>query len=346
MKIINAMFAKGLGGIEQAFIDYTNALKLAGHEVICITQPDAKVNLPLSEIEGIKHYKVSNAGQWDLFAKSILFILAKKHKADAIIAHGSRAIALLKWANSAHCPLIGVAHNYSSKKFRKISAAFTVTDDLKHNLENNTRLKSNMIFTIPNMISIPQNVEFVPARKKIIIGTAARHVKKKALDVLIKTAVKLRSEGVDFEIVIGGVGKETEKLQKMRDRLGLNEYVRFIGWVHNKEQFYSNIDIFALPSEHEPFGIVVLEAWAHKKPLVTTLSEGPKALVTDEVNALTCPIGDAEAMAEKLLQLINHPQKARELAENGYITVKENFNLNIVSQKLSTALEVIKNQVK
>jgi glycosyltransferase involved in cell wall biosynthesis len=347
MKIVNAMFAKGLGGIEQAFIDYTNALKLAGHEVICLTHPDAKINERLRQIDGIISYKIPNAGQWDIFAKIILFFIIKKHKAQAIIAHGNRAISLLKLSRNDKCPLIGVAHNYSYKKFRKLDAAFTVTADLKHHLENKTGIKSNKIFAIPNMITLPEKAPvFKPFQSPVVIGTAARHVKKKAIEVLIKAAERLKNAGLNFKLIIGGVGDETETLQALRDNLQLSDEISFIGWVNNKEKFYNQIDIFALPSAHEPFGIVVLEALARKIPLITTESEGPKEIVQNGYDALTCQINNPQAMADKILELVKTPNLAEKLTENGFKNITENYTVNIVSQKLTDALEVIKSDLK
>ena len=84
-------------------------------------------------------------------------------------------------------------------------------------------------------------------------------------------------------------------------------------------------DVFALPSRHEPFGIVVLEAWSAGKPVVASAVGGLRDLVSDGENGLLTPPGEPEALVEKLRGLLASAERrerlggaGRELARGSY----------------------------
>src|SRR5207302_3598545 len=70
---------------------------------------------------------------------------------------------------------------------------------------------------------------------------------------------------------------------------------------------YHGCDVFVLPSRHEPFGIVVLEAWSAGKPVVVSEVGGLRHLVTTGENGLLFPTGDASALSGSLEKLLRAP---------------------------------------
>ena len=76
-------------------------------------------------------------------------------------------------------------------------------------------------------------------------------------------------------------------------------------------------DICVLPSRWEPFGTVMLEAWAAGTPLVAAASQGPAALIEDGGNGLLVPIDDAPALAAAIGRLIADPALEARLIERG-----------------------------
>ena len=65
---------------------------------------------------------------------------------------------------------------------------------------------------------------------------------------------------------------------------GLAGCAGFPGWVDDKPAFFAGIDVFCLPSHHEPFGIVLIEAMAQAMPIVATDSEGPSEILRDGID--------------------------------------------------------------
>lgn len=382
------MFAKGLGGIEQAFVDYTQALLIQGYEVVCVVNKGAKIldklerviasekelayrakqsheikthnnseiatpiqvkaNALLSstgndENNNFKIIEISQLGKWDLWAKWKLNKLLAEIKPGAVIAHGNRPSSLFRFACKKNkIPLISVAHNYKIKPLLRSDYIFSITDDLK-NYIGGSRFPLNKVFVIPNMLKFSRQSSVVDCQFSSVptIGVMARFVKKKGVDVFLKACGALKDKGYKFNAVIGGTGEEQFALQELRDNLKLNDIVKFTGWVKDKNEFYNSIDIFCLPSHHEPFGIVILEAFFHKKPIVTTDSEGPSEICENRKDCIMVERGHAGKLAIALSELLDSPTLMNSIAEEGYKKLNNKYTLEKVAVELNKAVEVV-----
>ena len=112
-----------------------------------------------------------------------------------------------------------------------------------------------------------------------------------------------------------------------------------MGWVKDKDRFFADIDIFCLPSLHEPFGIIILEAMGHSLPIVATNTEGPHEILRDGQDGLICDKNSSTDLALKLAYLIGNQNKALEFARSAYLRLEENYAINVVALKL---VELIK----
>src|SRR6202034_4671627 len=102
---------------------------------------------------------------------------------------------------------------------------------------------------------------------------------------------------IPFKAVLAGEGEEEGALRDLAREKGLGEELRFAGWVTDKQAFFDSIDLFCLPSHHEPFGIVLLEAMAQGLPVVATASEGPSEILEAGEPGVLVPTNDAGALA-------------------------------------------------
>ncbi len=332
MRIINVMFGRNLGGIEQAFLDYCTALELAGHDVLNVAHSKAAI---IPHIKG-EFYHLRNFGQYDFFAILKLRKLIEKYQPDAIICHGNRAISLMSKAAKNICPVIGVAHNYNIKRLAKLDAAFTITKDLQD------RVMARKVFHIPNMVNVPQSIMLPQEHETpIVIGAMGRFVKKKGFDVFIHSIKKVTETTGNIKVLIAGEGEEKESLRQLTDELNLSHLIEFTGWIDDKEDFFTKLDMFVLPSLHEPFGIVLLEALSYARPVITTDSEGPMEICTHHQDALIVRKNDEDAMAKAITELIGDYELRHTLATNGYNMVTQNYAIQAISQKIDHALHYI-----
>ena len=103
----------------------------------------------------------------------------------------------------------------------------------------------------------------------------------------------------------------------------LKERIHLLGQVHEgtKQALLAECVALALPSRVDSFGIVLLEAWQHAKPVVAAAVGGPATLVVHEETGLLVPFDDSGALASALQRLFNEPGLAARMGASGRRTV-------------------------
>ena len=135
----------------------------------------------------------------------------------------------------------------------------------------------------------------------------------KAFDVLIRAAVSL--PGV--HILIAGEGPERPSLERLARDLGVAARVHLPGWSDDQAALLAGCDLLVCPSRHEPFGNVVIEAFAAARPVVATAVAGPLELVDPGRTGLLVPSDDPAALADAIRSVLRDPALAGALAAAG-----------------------------
>ncbi|MFO1242668.1 MAG: glycosyltransferase [Rickettsiales bacterium] len=339
MRIANIMLGKKLGGIERSSIDYALGQRHMGNDVYMISDPDAAINHELTQTN-IPFQVFTNMGPWDPFAPSKLRSLLKHYPVDCIIAHGSRAITFAAKAKG-DAKVIAVSHNYRfCSALAEADAIFAVTRDMVEKLIA-YGISEDKIIEVPNMITLDHGFIRRTWNQKPVIGTLGRFEKKKGFDLFIEALRLLRDREIPFQAVLGGAGEEETNLRHQVARHDLENFVSFPGWIEDPRAFLKTVDIFCLPSRHEPFGIVLLEAMAAKLPIVATDSEGPREILKNGESGILVPRNQPEALAGALQTMISQEDEAREMARHAYDTVKTRYSMEFVSQRIDLVLREV-----
>jgi len=129
-------------------------------------------------------------------------------------------------------------------------------------------------------------------------------------------------------LVIVGDGPERPSLEELASMLGLQEKVRFAGMVPYEQlpRFYAEADVFVLPSLHESYGRVIVEAMSFGRTVVATDTEGARDLIKDGETGFIVPVGDVQALADRISYLLCNPQVARRMGEAARQFVKRTQN--------------------
>ena len=128
---------------------------------------------------------------------------------------------------------------------------------------------------------------------------AARLAEQKGLEHLVRAVHLLVSRGLNsFELVIGGDGPDRQKLEDLVQTLGVSSYCRFLGGLNRAQvrERMQKCDVFVLSSLHETFGVVVGEAMACGKPVISTRCGGPEFFVNEE-NGVLVDVANPQALA-------------------------------------------------
>ena len=150
--------------------------------------------------------------------------------------------------------------------------------------------------------------------ESFVISTLCRLVHRKRLDLLIDAAAQLDHRNV--HVVIMGSGPCEEELQAQAGRLGVAGRVHLVGRVDDRQKaaYLACSDVFCLPSEHEGFGLVYLEAMSLETPVITTNVGGQNDIIRDGVDGYLIDVGQVEPLVERLRELINNPDQRRQMA--------------------------------
>ena len=106
----------------------------------------------------------------------------------------------------------------------------------------------------------------------------------------------------------------------MAQTLGLERIVRFTGFRRDVPEVMSALDLFVFPSHAEAFGLVLIEAMAMERPVVSTNCDGVLDIVVDGVTGLTVPPKDPVRLAAAIEQNACGRNAARSLREGGTAT--------------------------
>ncbi|HEU5046545.1 MAG TPA: glycosyltransferase family 4 protein [Rickettsiales bacterium] len=337
LRLVNVMLSTGHGGIEQALLDYSEAARLAGHDAYAVIHPEAEVTNGLVSL-AIHYQALSDWGAWDIFAARKLRKMLEVWQADICIAHGNRALSLARHMPKG-CRLVTVMHNYNIK-CANAEAILCPTNDLC-NFVQSQHIPKKRIFHVPNMVRVQAEYASHPRSTPPVIGAMGRFVEKKGFDVLIESLALLKKRDVAFRAVLAGDGEEEASLKALASARGVDNMISFPGWITQKQPFFEAIDLFCLPSRHEPFGIALLEAMTQGLPVIAADSEGPGEIITNGIDGMLVEKGDPAMLADCIEQLLADPAEAALLARNAYDTVKKKYDLPVASNKISAALETV-----
>jgi len=197
--------------------------------------------------------------------------------------------------------------------------------------ESNLLSKYKNLTTGQNLVS-----RFARNKDKKIILSVSHLIKTKGIDLNLKAISRLKEKYPTIHYLIIGEGKARKKLEKIVKNLNLQDKVEFLGQLpHNKVMEYMSIcDIFSLPSWKEGFGVVYIEAMAHKKPVIACEGEGPEDFIKDKKTGLLVKPKDVGSLAEAIDFLLSNPERAKEIGERAKKLVLENYTWERIAGRL------------
>lgn len=205
--------------------------------------------------------------------------------------------------------------NFFKSRLMLLGVSDAVRDDIRQQLP---KWPSSRIQTLYNRVDInslqKSQLDRLEARKKLnlpvdtrIIANVGRLHPDKDQATLIKAFAlakpKLEEKAI---LVVMGEGKLELELKALCSDLGIQTDVIFTGQVPEAKRYFKAFDLFVLSSDHEPFGMVLLEAMVAGLPVICS-NCGGGAEVVKGIGKLF-PLGDASALAEFILYEINQPR--------------------------------------
>lgn len=180
-------------------------------------------------------------------------------------------------------------------------------------------------------------------REKIIYYVG-RMTYEKGVSVLLNAAPKIISavgDSVKFIIIGGG---NTSHLQHQARSLGIWDKCYFTGFMSDADldKFQTIADCAVFPSLYEPFGIVALESFAARVPVVVSDTGGLPEVVQHDRSGIVTRANDPDSLAWGVLKVLNDPSHSQYLVNNAYQSLEERFNWeDLAKQTIAVYHQVI-----
>ena len=186
-----------------------------------------------------------------------------------------------------------------------------------------------------------------------LFGCISRIDPQKDQKLLLRAFCRLAREHPHAHLLISGPVTSPQyasTLEAISDESGLADRIHIQPPVEPESDdhaaLFASLDAFVLPSRHEPFGIVALEAWASRKPLVAAAVGGLRHFVKDQENGLSFPSGDEEALLSCLRKLIEDSSLGNKLAEAGNALVRQAYSWESVVARLENIYQIVEDSYK
>lgn len=330
MRILHVMAGRRSGGAETYSTDVMLSLHKAGIDQ-CVVMPRRAPRFHEMQEQGLRlapqvlDFPFRPVQRWRLAR------LIAAEKPDIVQCWMRRAASLLP---ALAVPTIGwFGGYYDPAHFRHCRDFVGVTRDIAaHMVKNGVPSQhAHFIPTFPDITDAPaidRASLTTPEGAPVLLALSRLHPKK-GLDTLLQ-ALKDVPGAYAW---LAGDGPLQDELQKLAHQLGVAERVRFLGWRTDRSALLRAADICVLPSRYEPFGTVILEAWAAHTPLVACRSAGPAAHIDHEQNGLLVDIDDAAGLAAALRRVIDDAPLRARMIEHGYQTYRATYTREAVTQR-------------
>ncbi len=259
-----------------------------------------------------------------------------------IAREGNNVVAVVG-EESPNALVANASLGLTKKAYRAADVVLANSSDMAAGLTKDLGLDPRKM----RMVNNPIDIDTIRSRlddtlpgapKRPFILTAGRLEYQKAHEVLIRAFAK---SGLwrSHALVILGKGSRLAELHVLAAKLGVGEYVRFIGFVANPYAWMARAELFVLSSRWEGFPTVAAEAMAAGTPLLLSDCEfGPREVIEPGVSGELVPVDDIDALSAKMSELIADPEKRAALAKAGAERVKY-FDINVMVEAYGTLFE-------
>lgn len=353
MKILHLIYTHGVAGAEKYLLDLLPGLKEYGIncDVICVcphahqnkvqqycdrltekgitTQliPTSRVNI-LSVAKKINQYCQTNDIRIihsHLFNSDVIAVAVKLffNKKMLLLStkHGYKESYFVNHVGSIGKIQYNLYYFLTKFVIRKIDKNITISKavaDLYYNL----KLIPQKMPYIHHGISVDKKMnkeegvvysKFSP--QLIIVG---RLTKIKGHTYLFAAMPKIIEQFPNVQLLVMGEGEEHIALEKQAAILGIQKHIHFMGFQNNPYTCIEQSDIIVLPSLNEAFGLVYIEAFALKTPVVAFDVQACNEIIVHNETGILVAAKNSDGLAGSIIFLLQNPEERKRLAENGY----------------------------
>jgi glycosyltransferase involved in cell wall biosynthesis len=353
------------GGTERVMMDLVADLRLRGHEVLPVSisrrvamppwfesrhghwmdlvhlEWDLRYNRPGSVWEAKKRLQkvvrefapqIIHSHLWDA---SLIAALASNRRSVAHICHLHNHEPWKESTSLKHRTRRMITRGiFGWRKTQYIACSASVA-----------AFESQSLGVSPDLIHVARNAVdvdfFQPAphhhnSNRLRIGTAGAHVHRKNHLLLISALAEITRAGHDVELIIAGEGPLTPAYKQRAGDLGIADRLSLPGSVTDMQSFYHGIDLFVLPSLHEGLPLVVLEAMACGKPIISSDLPGMNEAVHENVNGLLFENNHQAVLVRAMKQLLADRERLAPMGHESRRIILESFSPGVLGDRIES----------
>lgn len=352
--LLHTIDTAGPGGAETIFIDLATRLPRDKYRSIVVIREEGWVSEELRR-RGIEPLFMDIKGSFNWRYLSGLVNLVRQEGVDLIQSHllGSNVYCSLAGLIT-RTPVVATFHGVvdfavkerlKSIKYGAINKGagriITVSKSLQKEILDSTSLKPGKIELIYNGIMTEDyqrprtralHQKYGWPDDELVIGSLGNIRPAKGYDILLQAAALLEQRDCRYRFVIAGQCNTSlyDEMLELRKELGLEDRVKFLGYIDDAADFLSSIDIFLSSSISEGLPLSAIQAMVAELPIVATRCGGYEELVTDRENGWLVDIGNPQAIADALETLTANPELRAALAEKAKRHAIATFDLKVM----------------
>jgi glycosyltransferase involved in cell wall biosynthesis len=301
---------------------------------------------------GVPTYSVESKAWWDFRLPRAIARVVRDEKVDLVHSHlpdQNFYSSLAGWITG--CKTVVTYHGpvelLRSRPIRDAvklwvvrnsAAAVVVVCDFVGEMLKQYGFPSERIVRIYNGISLDRtgHTSTCPLRKELglcngnkLVGMVANVRQSKGYEYFIRTAKKVCNADPEVHFVsVGNIDEQLAKpLWKLVDELAIGDQIHFLGFRKDVHEILQDLDVFVLTSTSEGLPLATLEAMAAGKPVVVTRCGGPQEVIDDGSTGYVVPVGDTDALADRISQLLANPEHASSLGMKAQVKIRNEFRV-------------------
>ena len=353
MRILQICSAREIGGGEKHLADLANGLADRGHEIFAAIAPGSPLRAELSSLtpENIIEMPMRNA----LSVRSGLRLskVVRERQIEIIHAHVARDYPLAAVAvGRSGARLVLTRHvlfplsKLHRLTLRRTSRVIAVSAAVAEGLRAQNIFPAGKIITIHNGIEVTRfdqrregtgvpvinhAQDGLPIRR-LRIGMIGHLAPIKGQEEFVRAAAIICQSRNDVDFIIAGEdkargGENRASIERLIRDLELKDRLQLTGWIDDIAGLLATLDLFVSPARAEPFGLSIVEAMSAGVPVVATASEGAREIIEPNESGRIVPIGDVEALAKTIVDLLGDPNERARLARKAKEVTHSRFTL-------------------
>ena len=352
--ILHTIDTTGPGGAETVFIDLATRLPKDQYRSVVVIRGKGWVYEELNR-RGVTPILLDAKGSFNLRYLLGLRKIIRSEGVDLIQSHllGANVYCSLAGLLTG-TPVVATFHGEvdigtnERLKGLKIGAIncgashiVAVTDSLRDDIISRTSLGEKKVRVIYNGIDTSAFIRshsstlreiFGWGEDDVIIGSLGNIRPAKGYDILLEAAAVLEQSTHSYRFVIAGQGKGKlyDDILALRQKLGLEEKVRFLGFIDDAADFLANIDIFLSSSISEGLPLSAIQAMVAELPIVATRCGGYESLISDKKNGVLIDVGNPQVIADGIEMVIADSDLRKTISQNAKKHAISTFDIRVM----------------